>query len=163
MAPGLFSTTTGCPQAAGSFSARWRPVTSMQSPRGLERAIASSVSEALRAVLAEDEARERYAEMDEIGPWGGQSAPAIRPHGTAKCSAPEIAAEREEEGRQGPSRLGKCRWVRKAAMTAGFLMAAMIFRLPPACGQCSISMSIARLRKRAQLRCVGTDGPGVST
>ena len=36
-------------------------------------------------------------------------------------------------------------------MTAGCSMAAMIFSLPPQCGQCSMSISKTRLSRRAQL------------
>ena len=39
-------------------------------------------------------------------------------------------------------------------------MAAMIFKVPPHCGQCSMSISNTRLSSRAQLRRAGAAGWG---
>ena len=47
-------------------------------------------------------------------------------------------------------------------MTAGSSMAAMIFSLPPQCGQRSMSISKTRLSRRAQLIRAGADGPGAA-
>jgi hypothetical protein len=70
----------------------------------------------------------------------------IRPLGT------EPAAR---TGERGGARLGKPRWVRILAITAGSSMAAMIFKALPQFGQRSISMSKTRLSRRAQLMRAG--------
>ena len=54
-------------------------------------------------------------------------------------------------GARGGARAGRPRCVRILTITAGSSMAAMIFKLPPQFGQCSMSMSKTRLSKRAQL------------
>jgi len=55
-------------------------------------------------------------------------------------------------GERGGARAGRPRWLRILTITGGSSMAAMIFKLPPQFGQCSMSMSKTRLSKRAQLR-----------
>ena len=52
--------------------------------------------------------------------------------------------------------------VRILVITGGCSMAAMIFKVPPQCGHCSISISNTRLSSRAQLMGAGAAGGGGS-
>ena len=63
---------------------------------------------------------------------------------------------------RGGARAGKPRCVRILVITGGCSMAAMIFKVPPQCGQCSISISNTRLSSRAQLMGAGAAGGGSS-
>ena len=56
---------------------------------------------------------------------------------------------------RGGARVGRPRWLRILTITGGSSMAAMIFKLPPQFGQCSMSMSKTRLSSRAQLMRAG--------
>ena len=65
-------------------------------------------------------------------------------------------------GDRGGALAGKPRCVRILAITVGSSMAAMIFKVPPQWGHCSMSISNARLSSRAQLMRVGSEGGGAS-
>jgi hypothetical protein len=65
-------------------------------------------------------------------------------------------------GDRGGARADKPRDVRILAITVGPTMAAMIFKVPPHWGQCSMSISNTRLSNRAQLMRAGADGGGAS-
>ena len=58
-------------------------------------------------------------------------------------------------GERGGARVGKPRWVKILAITAGSSMAAMSFKAPPQFGQRSRSMSKTRLSRRAQFMRAG--------
>ena len=58
-------------------------------------------------------------------------------------------------GARGGARVDRPRWLRILTITGGSSMAAMIFKLPPQLGQCSMSMSKTRLSSRAQLMRAG--------
>jgi hypothetical protein len=78
-----------------------------------------------------------------------------------RFSAPQIVWNRSNRcaGERGGARVGRPRWARILTITGGSSMpvlslvegAAMIFKLPPQFGQCSMSMSKTRLSSRAQL------------
>ena len=53
-------------------------------------------------------------------------------------------------GERGGARVGKPKWARILTITGGASIAAMIFKLPPQFGPCSMSISKTRLSKRAQ-------------
>ena len=53
------------------------------------------------------------------------------------------------------ARLGRPRWLRILTITGGSSTAAMIFKLPPQFGQCSMSMSKTRLSNLARLMRAG--------
>ena len=58
-------------------------------------------------------------------------------------------------GERGGARVGKPKWARILTITGGSSIAAMIFKLPPHSGQCSMSISKTRLSRRAQLMRAG--------
>ena len=63
---------------------------------------------------------------------------------------PEVSHSTRRAGERGGARVGKPKWVRILTITGGASIAAMIFKLPPQFGQCSMSISKTRLSKRAQ-------------
>ncbi len=66
-------------------------------------------------------------------------------------------------GALGGARESKPRWSRILVIEPDSRMAAMIFRVPPQCGQCSMSISNTRLSKRAQLIRTEAGGCGTSS
>ena len=82
-----------------------------------------------------------------------------------RFSAPQIVWNKSNRcaGERGGARVGRPRWARILTITGGSSMAAlrrgsgqaMIFKLPPQFGQCSMSMSKTRLSSLAQLRRAG--------
>ena len=74
-----------------------------------------------------------------------------------RFSGPQIVWNRSTRraGARGGARVGKPRWLRILMITGGSSMAAMIFKMPPQCGQCSMSISKTRLSSRAQLMRAG--------
>ena len=79
-----------------------------------------------------------------------------------RFSAPQIVWNRSNRcaGARGGARVGRPRWLRILTITGGSSMAAMIFKLPPQFGQCSMSMSKTRLSSRAQLKRAGAPCAG---
>ena len=71
-----------------------------------------------------------------------------------RFSAPQIVWNKSNRcaGERGGARVGRPRWARILTITGGSSMAAMLFKLPPQFGQCSMSMSKTRLSSLAQLR-----------
>ena len=82
-----------------------------------------------------------------------------------RFSAPQIVWNKSNRcaGERGGARVGRPRWARILIITGGSSMAAlrrgsgqaMLFKLPPQFGQCSMSMSKTRLSSLAQLRRAG--------
>ena len=82
-----------------------------------------------------------------------------------RFSAPQIVWNKSNRcaGERGGARVGRPRWARILTITGGSSMAAlrrgsgqaMLFKLPPQFGQCSMSMSKTRLSSLAQLRRAG--------
>ncbi len=64
----------------------------------------------------------------------------------------------DRAGDRGGARADKPRGVGILAITGGCSMAAMIFKVPPHWGQCSMSISNTRLSSRAQLMGAGAAG-----
>ena len=62
-----------------------------------------------------------------------------------RFSAPQIVWNKSNRcaGERGGARVGRPRWARILTITGGSSMAAMLFKLPPQFGQCSMSMGCA--------------------